>query len=238
MKKIIKKILRLVGWKLIKINLKKPNSYAFSNPEIQDFENISKANGILHLGGHRGVEAGAYNWFNKKVLWVEAIPELFNELKDNIQIYYNQYAICALLGDSDNKKTKFYLSNKDQSCSSIFDLSDRVKNKELWKEHDVKMNNHITLQMRTLDSIFSEKKINSNDYNHWVMDLQGAELICLKGASESIKNCKSIHIEISKENYYEGGANWLEIKKFLDTKGFSVFKEPKDNHADVLFVKK
>ena len=61
MKKIIKKILRQLGWKLIKIKIKKPTSYAFSSPEIQDFESINKANGILHLGGHRGVEAGAYN---------------------------------------------------------------------------------------------------------------------------------------------------------------------------------
>jgi len=238
MKKIIKKILRQLGWKLIKIKIKKPTSYAFSSPEIQDFESINKANGILHLGGHRGVEAGAYNWFNKKVLWIEAIPELFNELEDNIRIYYNQYAICALLGDTNNKKTKFYLSNKDQSCSSIFDLSERVKNKELWEEHNIKMNNHIILQMRTLDSIFNEKKINSKDYNHWIMDLQGAELLCLKGANESIKNCRSIHIEIAKENYYESGAKWLEIEKFLNARGFEVFKEPKDDHADVLFIKK
>ena len=238
MKKIIKKILRQLGWKLIKIKIRKPTSYAFSNPEIQDFESINKANGILHLGGHRGVEAGAYNWFNKKVLWIEAIPELFNELEDNIRIFYNQYAICALLGDTDHKETKFYLSNKDKSCSSIFDLSYRVKNKELWEEHNIKMNNHITLQMRTLDSIFNEKKINSKDYNHWIMDLQGAELLCLKGADESIKDCRSIHIEISKENYYEGGAKWLEIEKFLNTRGFEVFKEPKDAHADVLFIKK
>lgn len=236
-KKIIKKILRLFGWKLIKIKIKKPASYAFGKPEIQDFEYINKASGILHLGGHRGVEAAVYNWLNKKVLWVEAIPDLFDELKDNIQIFYNQDAICALLGDIDKKKTKFFLSNKDQSCSSIFDLSEEVKRKELWKEHDIKINNHINLQMRTLDSIFNEKNINSDDYDHWVMDLQGAELLCLKGANQSIKNCKSIHIEISKKNYYEGGAKWLEIKEFLNQKGFKVFKEPKNDHEDVLFIK-
>jgi FkbM family methyltransferase len=237
MKNFIKKILRFFGWKLTKIKIRKPKSYAFGKPELQDFECINSASGILHLGGHRGVEAAAYNWFNKKVLWVEAIPELFNELSDNIQIYYNQNAICALLGDINNKETKFYLSNKDKSCSSVFDLSDDVKNKKLWKEHDVKIDNNITLKMRTLDSVLNENKIDSKDYNHWVMDLQGAELICLIGANQSIRNCKSIHIEISKKNYYDGGANWLEIKKFLNQKGFQVFKEPKNDHDDVLFIK-
>jgi len=237
MKNLIKKILRLFGWKLIKLKIKKPKSYTFAKPELQDFEYINKANGVLHLGGHRGVEAGVYNWFNKKVLWVEAIPELFEELKDNTQIYYNQVVICALLGDVDKKKTKFYLSNKDQSCSSIFDLSEEVKYKKLWKEHDLKINKHIFLQMRTLDSIFDEENIDSIDYDHWIMDLQGAELLCLKGANKSIKNCRSIHIEISKKNYYEGGAKWSEINKFLNQKGFKVFKEPKNDHDDVLFIK-
>ena len=236
-KKIIKKILRSLGWKLVKINLRKPKSYVSGKPEIHDFEYINKASGVLHLGGHRGLEAAVYNWFNKKVIWIEAIPNLFSELKDNIQIFYNQDAICALLGDIDGKKTKFYLSNKDQSCSSIFDLSEEVKRKELWKEHNIKIEGHIILKMRTLDSIFDERNINSDDYNHWVMDLQGAELLCLKGANKSIKSCRSIHIEISKKNYYEGGSKWLEIKEFLNQKGFKVFEEPKNDHDDVLFIK-
>ena len=47
MKKFIKKILRLLGWKLIKIKIKKPTSYAFGKPEIQDFEYINKASGVI-----------------------------------------------------------------------------------------------------------------------------------------------------------------------------------------------
>ena len=66
MKNFIKKILRFFGWKLTKIKIRKPKSYAFGKPELQDFECINSASGILHLGGHRGVEAAAYNWLIKK----------------------------------------------------------------------------------------------------------------------------------------------------------------------------
>ena len=237
MKKIIKNFLKLFGWKLIKIKKRSPVGFAYPKPETQDFEYLSKANGVLHLGGHRGTEAGIYNWFNKKVLWIEAIPEIFYELETNIQDHFNQKAICALLGDENKKKTKFYLSNNDKASSSIFDFSEEVRNKELWGDKNMKMSNYIFLEMNTLDSIFEEHKIDSVDYNHWVVDLQGAELLFLKGAIKAIKNCKSLSIEISKKEFYSGGAKWDEIKKFLSSKDFILFKEPTEDHTEALFYK-
>ena len=38
------------------------------------------------------------------------------------------------------------------------------------------------------------------------MDLQGAELLALNGAKHSLKYCKTILIEISKEEQYINGA--------------------------------
>jgi len=235
---VIKKFLKLFGWKLVKIYQPSPKGFAFPLPDIKDFEYISKARGVLHLGGHRGTEAGIYNWFNKKVLWVEAIPEIFYELELNIKNHFKQKAICALLGDEDKKKTKFHLSNNDKASSSIFDLSEKVKNKELWGEQNIKMSKYIFLEMRTLDSIFEEHKINSLEYDHWVVDLQGAELLFLKGAIKSIIDCKSISIEVSKKEFYARGARWSDIKNFLNSRNFSVFKEPTEDHAEVLFYKK
>ena len=52
----------------------------------------------------------------------------------------------------------FYLSNKDSSCSSIYDLSEDVKKGKLWKEHNVKMISKIKIDMKTLDHIVIEKK--------------------------------------------------------------------------------
>ena len=44
------------------------------------------------------------------------------------------------------------------------------------------MKEKIQLKMQTLDYIFSSNKINPGDYSHWIMDIQGAELLALKGA--------------------------------------------------------
>ena len=71
-----------------------------------------------------------------------------------------------------------------------------------------------------------------------MIDLQGSELLALKGAEESIKFCKSISIEISKKEYYTGGAMWEEIKDYLEKRNFQVCDNPKADHAEVLFIKK
>ena len=92
--------------------------------------------------------------------------------------------------------------------------------------------------MYTLDETLKFHKINIAEYNHWIFDIQGAELMALQGASESIMYCKSIQIEISQKNYYEGGAKWMDIKNYLEKKNFYLSESPKKDHTEVLFIKK
>ena len=94
------------------------------------------------------------------------------------------------------------------------------------------------LKTSKLDTIIKQEQIDANKYNFWVVDLQGAELLALKGASESIKACKFMYIEISKENIYKGGANWNELNEFLDKNEFSPVWEPEEIHTDVLYIKR
>ena len=69
--------------------------------------------------------------------------------------------------------------------------------------------------MKTLDKIFNENAIKIKNYNHWIIDLQGAELQALHGAKKSLKYCRSINVEISKKKYYSGeSTEWLKLKKF------------------------
>jgi FkbM family methyltransferase len=238
MKKIIKKLLKLIGWKLVKNRRKKPLSYPHPLPSTHHIKSIIACKGILHLGGHRGQEAPVYDWFNKKVLWIEAIPEIFDYLNDYLNYFYNQKALCALLGDQNKRKKKFYISNSDSSCSSIFDFSNLVKEGKLWPDRKFQMQKVLELEMKTLDKVFEENNVDSSIYDHWVLDLQGAEILVLKGAKQSLSSCNSIYIEISKEQYYEkGSATWLEIKNFMVQNNFKLIEEPTLSHTEVLFIK-
>lgn len=236
-KQFVKKSLQFFGYSLIKINRKLPNSFVNEPPSFQEIQCIIKSSGILHLGAHRGKEAEIYQWFNKKVLWIEANPNIFSDLNNHIKYYFKQVAINALLGD-ENKKKDFFVSNRDASCSSIFDLSDEVKNKKLWKNENIIMKKKIKLAMKKLDTLIAEKEIDIKDYNHWILDLQGSEIQVLKGSIDSLKYCNSMMVEISKKNFYENGSTqWKDLNKFLNMHGFKANIEPSSDHCDVLFEK-
>ena len=169
--------------------------------------------GIIHMGAHRGGEAAVYDWFNKKTIWIEANPKIIDDLKDHTSQYINQRVIQALLSDEDNKLENFNISSNDGASSSIFSFGSYKKIHE-----KIKMTDVMKLKTNTLDTIIKKEQINLDKYDFWVVDLQGAELLALKGANEMIKSCKFMYIEISKENIYKNGANWNELNEFLKKK--------------------
>lgn len=234
MKKIfkyfIKKILKKTDWRIQKIY--KNKSYINNKPNLELVKAMIECNGIIHMGAHRGQEAPVYDWFNKKTIWIEANPNLIDFLKDNVSQYINQKIIQALISNQDKIITEFNISDNDGASSSIFKFGKAESHTK------IKMTNSIKMESIKLDTLLFQKKIDVNEYNFWVMDLQGAELLALQGANDSLKNCKFIYCEISKEDIYVNGAEWNELKKFLSNYGFIPAWEPETKHTDVLFYKK
>jgi FkbM family methyltransferase len=185
------------------------------------------------MGAHRGGEAAVYDWFNKQTIWIEANPKIIDDLKDHTSQYINQKVIQALLSDEDNKLENFNISSNDGASSSIFSFGSYKKIHE-----KIKMTDVMKLKTNTLDTIIKKEQINIDKYDFWVVDLQGAELLALKGANEMIKSCKFMYIEISKENIYKNGANWNELNEFLKKRNFIPVWEPEGIHTDVLYIKR
>lgn len=233
----IKKLLKNLGWKLIKIRKPDiPNPYG--KIDLKVLKALSECRGVLHLGAHRGSEAEVYNWLGKPVIWFEANPKIYDELDDNLLFYKNQTCFNTLLSNEDNKLLDFYISNYDSAASSIFEFSEEIKKSEIWKDKNHKMIKKIKLKTKTLDTIFNENSINSSDYDHWVLDLQGSELLVLKGAKKSILSCKSLYIEVSNKEFYKNGVTWPEIKKWLSDHNFFPTKEITQDEEDILFIRK
>jgi FkbM family methyltransferase len=236
LKKTIKKFFKFFGYKLVIFKKKKLNIFL----NIKDEEtliSLVKCKGVMHLGAHKGEEADIYQWLGKKVIWIEAIPKIFDELKDNLYFYNNQKAYCLLLGDMDNVKKSFFISNNDSMSSSLFKFSQNTLDGKYFSDQKLRITNEIILEMSKLDTFVKKNSINISDYNHWILDLQGAELLALKGAENSLKFCDSLLIEVSKVNIYENGVLWLELKDWLIKRNFYPVTEPLENHSDILFKK-
>jgi len=210
---------------------RKPPKYYY------DLENEIKKNlimassGILHIGAHYGQEAISYSKMGKKVIWIEAIPDVYQKLLKNIESLNDQVAICALLGNVKKDNQLINLSNNDFSASSIFDMHPESG------FIGVQMLSSVSLPMTTLDEVLRNYDV--SEYPYWVLDVQGAELLVLEGSAQTLKFCKYILVESSTRPTYLGGVQYHELKKYLQTHGFFPLWEPlKNDHTDIQFIKK
>ena len=197
--------------------------------ETAELNLLSTSTGVLHIGAHLGQESDKYRQFNLKVIWVEGNPKIIDRLSNNVAKFDNQKVICALLGNRNEENVLFFESSNDSQSSSIFQTGSKL-------DAIVDYTDKSFQKMVRLDSILSLREI--SDYDHWVLDVQGAELLVLIGADQLIENCKSLVIEISRGDFYKNGSKFDQLFTFLIEKGFKPILYPKDGfHGNALFVK-
>ncbi|MEX1080752.1 MAG: FkbM family methyltransferase [Halofilum sp. (in: g-proteobacteria)] len=198
-------------------------------------EYMTHAAGVLHLGAHTGQEREQYAQMDLPVVWVEAHPIIHRRLQANIAAYPNQWALCGLLADRDGRQVDFGRSaNVGGESSSIFGFG--VHAHAMWPDQELHMIERVTLPTVTLDSLLQAHGVRAADHDFWVLDIQGAELLALRGARQSLRACRALVIEISTVEVYRGGALWPEVRDFLEFEGFSPVWQPARAHDDILFV--
>ena len=126
MKYLINKILSLFNIRISKIG---PTYYDLVD-EIR-LQLINQSDGILHIGAHRGQEAEKYSVLDKSVIWIEAIPSVYQDLLKNIEKFKKQDGYQALLGDKSSAKQRINLSSNSYESSSIFEFGVDMNHKNL-----------------------------------------------------------------------------------------------------------
>ena len=174
-----------------------------------------KINGVLHLGAHQAEEAPAYQEVGvPKVIWIEGNPELMSSLKTELKKYSNQLVYNVLVSDTDNQKMIFNVTNNYQS-SSILELGTH-------KDHspDVKVDHTISLTTHRLDTFFANNNIDISDYNFLNIDLQGAELLAMRGLGDLMRHFDYIYTEINIGEVYKNCPVLFELDTYLHQYGF------------------
>jgi len=126
--------------------------------------------GVLHVGASTGQEAKDY--FNngvENVVWVEAIPDVFNKLCRNISEFRNMVAFNECISNVDGQKITFNVSNNEAQSSSILPLGTHKRaHPEVYYTHAIECTT------KRLDTLISEKKLNLSDYNFltWICRVQ------------------------------------------------------------------
>ena len=178
-----------------------------------DINNILLSNNIniiggFHLGAHDCEELGFYSELGLKpeeIIWIDAIHAKVTEaINRNIPNVYN-----ALITDCDDADVIFNVSNNVQS-SSVLELGTHEQ------EHpDVVYVDKICMKSITVDSFFERNNIDASKYNFWNFDIQGAELMALKGAIKSIQYAKALYLEVNDRELYKNCGLITDIDAFL-----------------------
>lgn len=204
---------------------------------LEQISEVLKANdihvtGALHIGAHECEELSFYNEIgisSESVIWIEAISSKVIEAKNKgIPNVYN-----AVITDKDDEDITFNVSNNIQS-SSIFEFGTHAV-EHPWVVYTEK----IQAKSVTINSFFKRNNLtNCEKYNLWNFDIQGAELVALRGATEYIKYAKAIYLEVNDKELYKNCGLIGEIDDFLSKYNFKRVLTAMTQHGwgDALYI--
>ena len=205
----------------------------YSGETIDNLIKFFKLNikGILHVGAHKCEEQNVYlkHTNNENIYWVEAIDYLVEEnLKSNPELNI----INECVGDIDDKEITFKISNNTLS-SSILELGEH-KNLHPHVEF-IKVLNKKT---KTLKTILENNNL-KNKFNLLILDLQGAELLALKGLDNLLNNFDFIYTEVNEKEIYIDCVLLNELDTYLNNSGFDrKYLNTLNSYGNALYIRK
>ena len=195
---------------------------------VKYIENKDNSFIIFDIGSRDcGQSIEFYNTFpNAQIYAFECNPNTIDICKQNIVKYSDRItliegAVCDYDGTItfypiNQKKTITTWVDGNPGASSIF-----KSNGTYTHEHYIQ--DEIISQCHRLDSVM--KKFNIPNVDIIWMDLQGAELLALKGLGNYLSTVKYIYTEVSHKAMYSGQVMFDELNKYILSAGFIIKNE-------------
>lgn len=171
--------------------------------------------GVFHVGAHDCEELSFYTRQLKvtpdQCVWIDAIQEKVTRATDiGIPNVYQ-----AVVTDKDDSEVTFNVSNNVQS-SSVLSFGTHAEDHPL-----IYYTHSLTLPTITIDTFIKRNNLSPENFTFWNFDIQGAELLALKGAKEALKYPSAIYLEVNTKEVYKGCGLVEDIDILLGQYGFS-----------------
>lgn len=189
--------------------------------------------GVLHVGAHECEEAGWYAQEGvKDVKWLEGNPTLVRQQKER---GFDVHEIVA--SDTDGTELIFNVTNNGQS-SSILPLG---THKDQYPHIVYCPDRSFKAKTKRISTLFAEKGWSWAPYNFLNLDIQGAELMALKGMEDQLHRFDAIYTEVNVAELYVGAGLLPELDAFLFKYGFQRMEmkldTPTSGWGDALYVR-
>jgi FkbM family methyltransferase len=171
--------------------------------------------GIIHVGAHDGEEAASYLALGfARVLLIEPQPALAAGLAARFRDEPRVAVAARAIADADGS-VDLHLTSSTVS-SSILPIK---RHAEIFPE--ISETGRIRVPAQTLDGLLAERQYAADDFNIAVIDIQGAELLALRGAEAALARLDALLIEVNFAELYENSAQIEDIDDHLMARGFA-----------------
>ncbi len=171
--------------------------------------------GVIHVGAHQAGELEDYLRMGfSKILYVEANPALIPGLRAKAKPHGDKVIIVHAAASDNDGIARLRVTSMDQS-SSILPLA---KHKDIYPS--IREVAQIEVRGRRLDTLLAEEGLRPEDFNFLNLDIQGAELMALRGAPGLLAGIEAVNTEVNLQELYEGAGLLGEIEKFMARLGF------------------
>lgn len=205
-----------------------------------DFENLRQMmdsdslDGVLHIGAHHAEELEKYVQNGAKaIIWVEANYSEAIPLLQRTVGHPNSSVHFFAAFDEDDKVLTLNVANNGES-SSILQFGTHSK------EHPhVQYVGKIQTPAWRIDSFMKNRGFDQKLFTFVNIDIQGAELVALKGMPDQLQHAKYLYLEVNEKPLYEGCALIDEIDGYLEGFGFirKMTAMTKHGWGDAFYVK-
>lgn len=203
-------------------------------PELIEKHRI-RPTGVFHIGASTGQEAESYYMCGvHKMVFIEAIPEVYQDLRKHIERFPDAIAINACIGEQDGEKRVFHVSSNGGESSSLFEFGLHAK-----MHPDVTFVRDIDVETTRVDTLISRHDIDLAQYDFLNVDLQGAELLALRSMNDLLWKIKYVYIEVNTDHLYKDCPLIGEIDAHLAMFGFSrIDAKMTDKHwGDAFYIR-
>jgi len=192
--------------------------------------------GVLHVGGSLGQEAAAYHKCGiPKAIFVEAIPDVYYKLVNNLRIFPGYSAVNACITDRDNDFVEFNVSSNEGQSSSIYEFG---THKDC--HPDVTFVDKLKMTTARIDTLIKKQIIKFGDIDFINFDIQGAELLALKSMGVYLEQVTAAYLEVNKQETYKGCALVEEVDAYLLEYGLRRVETTRwigETWADAFYIK-
>jgi FkbM family methyltransferase len=172
--------------------------------------------GVIHVGAHQAGELDDYLRLGfTKILYIEANPALMPALRVKASAHPGKvFVVHAAASDADGV-VHLHVTSMDQS-SSILPLGKHLEIYPFIREVA-----RVEVRSRRLDTLLAEEGLSAADFNFLNLDIQGAELMALRGAPALLTGIAAVNTEINLAELYKGAALLGELEGFMAEAGFN-----------------